>query len=310
MVLNVTTQAGDPLGQWPVLVPQVGEERLWREVRPSIEDDDELHHGIQGPTSAGLPRRASRASRRTSRPSRLASPIRPWLWARQAATIWRLYCSSAPYLFLFGMLIPDWKSLVGSYWILSRRGERLRSLEYTTLETVVLSPLPCWEHLLPEEYRERIRDWCKRWKKKPRRTGRGQGFRPRSRRHPDQDPQHRPEKIAKSPAPFVHAASKPLYVDRQLRGSRREASHSPREASPSAPKASRLPRKANLSPPGGAVRFGRGAAWRPAFASRLVSRETPTRRSRRQLPGRLLPAGPAFRPRIEGDVGQHPDVRR
>jgi hypothetical protein len=42
MVLNVATQAGDTLRQRTMLVAQVGEERLWREVRSAVEDDDEL----------------------------------------------------------------------------------------------------------------------------------------------------------------------------------------------------------------------------------------------------------------------------
>jgi hypothetical protein len=38
-----------------------------------------------------------------------------------------------------------------------RRGEDPDPLQYTSSETVTLSPLPCWKHLSPEAYRERIR---------------------------------------------------------------------------------------------------------------------------------------------------------
>jgi len=37
-----------------------------------------------------------------------------------------------------------------------RRGEDFDRLAFATRETVVLSPLPCWEHLSPEAQRERI----------------------------------------------------------------------------------------------------------------------------------------------------------
>ena len=38
-----------------------------------------------------------------------------------------------------------------------RRGEDFDPLKYATEETVVLSPIPCWEHLPAEKYRDRIR---------------------------------------------------------------------------------------------------------------------------------------------------------
>jgi REP element-mobilizing transposase RayT len=37
-----------------------------------------------------------------------------------------------------------------------RRGEDPDPLRYTTSESVTFSPLPCWEHLSPEAYRERV----------------------------------------------------------------------------------------------------------------------------------------------------------
>jgi hypothetical protein len=37
-----------------------------------------------------------------------------------------------------------------------RRGEDPDPLEHTTSETVTFSPLPCWEHLPPEAYQERV----------------------------------------------------------------------------------------------------------------------------------------------------------
>jgi hypothetical protein len=74
---------------------------------------------------------------------------------------------------------------------------------------VFLSPLPCWEHLPSEEYRERVRGLVKEVEEE------AAADRERTRipvLGPEviltQDPHHHPKKIAKSPAPFVHAASK------------------------------------------------------------------------------------------------------
>jgi putative transposase len=90
-----------------------------------------------------------------------------------------------------------------------RRGETFDPLQYATLETLILSPLPCWKHLSPEQYRERvyslIGDIDRETTAARARTG-----------HPplgigailSQDPHYRPGKLARSPAPFVHAASK------------------------------------------------------------------------------------------------------
>ena len=89
-----------------------------------------------------------------------------------------------------------------------RRGKDFDPLAYATEETVVLSPLPCWEHLPPEEYRERIRGLVKEIEKEAAADRERTGI---PALGPEailaQDPQHRPEKIAKSPAPFVHAVS-------------------------------------------------------------------------------------------------------
>ncbi|HEX6904803.1 MAG TPA: transposase, partial [Thermoanaerobaculia bacterium] len=37
-----------------------------------------------------------------------------------------------------------------------RRGEKFDPLQYATPEELVLSPLPCWKHLPPEEYKRRL----------------------------------------------------------------------------------------------------------------------------------------------------------
>ena len=90
-----------------------------------------------------------------------------------------------------------------------RRGEDFDPLEYATEETVELSPIPCWEHLPTEEYRERVCGLVEGIEEEAAADRERTGI---PARGPEailaQDPQHRPAKLAKSPAPFVHAASK------------------------------------------------------------------------------------------------------
>jgi REP element-mobilizing transposase RayT len=94
-----------------------------------------------------------------------------------------------------------------------RWGKDFDPLEYATEETVVLSPLPCWEHLPTEEYRERIRGLIEEVEEQAAADRERTGIPVLG---PEtilaQDPQHRPEKIAKSPAPFVHAVSKAVRL--------------------------------------------------------------------------------------------------
>ena len=84
--------------------------------------------------------------------------------------------------------------------------ERLR---YATEETVEFSPIPCWAHLPPEVYRARVKTLVDTVVAEAAlersRTGRPvEGVESILAR----DPQHRPTKLARSPAPLVHAATK------------------------------------------------------------------------------------------------------
>ena len=89
------------------------------------------------------------------------------------------------------------------------RREDMGPMRYATVETVALSPIPCWAHLPPELYRARIAALvesieteaaCER-----ERTGASVlGVKAILSR----DPQHRPSSLARSPAPRVHAATK------------------------------------------------------------------------------------------------------
>jgi hypothetical protein len=82
---------------------------------------------------------------------------------------------------------------------------------YATEETFVLSRLPCWEHLSPEEYRRRVAELVEEIEIDARVARMERGF-------PvlgvgavlRQKPHTRPDKTKKSPAPRFHAASKAI----------------------------------------------------------------------------------------------------
>jgi hypothetical protein len=96
-----------------------------------------------------------------------------------------------------------------------RRREDYDRLCYATRETLVLDPLPCWSHLSPEQYWRRIVALVAEIEEEAAVRRSRTGARPLGREGVlRQDPHHRPAKIKKSPAPFVHAVSK--AVRRQL----------------------------------------------------------------------------------------------
>jgi hypothetical protein len=89
------------------------------------------------------------------------------------------------------------------------RGKELEKGESARTETVRLSPLPCWEHLADEEYRDRIAELVREIDEAAAAT------RAESQIPPlgpagvrAQNPEARPKKIKKSPAPFCHALRK------------------------------------------------------------------------------------------------------
>jgi REP element-mobilizing transposase RayT len=89
------------------------------------------------------------------------------------------------------------------------RGKELEKGESARTEAVRLSPLPCWEHLAAKEYRARIADLVREINES------GAAARTESQIPPlgpdgvrAQNPETRPKKIKKSPAPFCHALRK------------------------------------------------------------------------------------------------------
>ena len=88
------------------------------------------------------------------------------------------------------------------------RGEQYDPYRYATPETVTLTPLPCWEHLSPEQYRRCVAALVEEIEKEAAADCARKGIQPLGVKAVlAQDPLHRPKTIAKSPAPFIHAAT-------------------------------------------------------------------------------------------------------
>ncbi len=90
-----------------------------------------------------------------------------------------------------------------------KRGEDFDRLKYATEENFELTPLPCWAHLTPEDYRKRVAELVEAVESEARaelaRTGRVPlGVAAILRQKPDDRPAWR----KKSPAPLYHAATK------------------------------------------------------------------------------------------------------
>jgi len=94
-----------------------------------------------------------------------------------------------------------------------RRGEEPERNRFATPETVTLSPLPCWEHLSPEDQKEKVADLVREIEEEAaaQRAAMGKTVLGRAeilKQHPHQ----RPNRPKKSYAPLVHAASRKVRL--------------------------------------------------------------------------------------------------
>jgi hypothetical protein len=101
-----------------------------------------------------------------------------------------------------------WFDRTREYAARNQRQEITRR-QFATEEAVILSPIPCWAHLPPEVYRQRIATLVEGIESEAAHMRSLQGT---SVLGVDavlaKDPQHRPASLARSPAPLVHAATK------------------------------------------------------------------------------------------------------
>jgi len=90
-----------------------------------------------------------------------------------------------------------------------QRGEDFGRLKYAEEQELVLSQLPCWADLTPEQYRERIAELVEDIESQARADREARGIEPLGAEAIlRQDPHTRPNQTKKSPAPACHAASK------------------------------------------------------------------------------------------------------
>jgi len=89
------------------------------------------------------------------------------------------------------------------------RGEDFDQLKYATEQTFELTPLPCWAHLSPDAYWERVAALVTEIESEAAATLAKSGREPLGvAAILRQDPHTRPSRPKKSPAPLYHAATK------------------------------------------------------------------------------------------------------
>jgi len=89
------------------------------------------------------------------------------------------------------------------------QGKETDPRQFASPEVLVLSPLPCWQHLSTEIYRARVAGLVDQFEREAAAERARTGIEVLGARAVlAQHPHHRPARVAKSPAPLVHAASK------------------------------------------------------------------------------------------------------
>jgi REP element-mobilizing transposase RayT len=95
-----------------------------------------------------------------------------------------------------------------------RRGEEYERDRFATRETIVLSPLPCWEHLSPEERKGKIAELVREIEAEAAEQRQATGKSVLGRvAILKQHPHERPMRSKRSYAPLVHAASQKVRRD-------------------------------------------------------------------------------------------------
>jgi REP element-mobilizing transposase RayT len=89
------------------------------------------------------------------------------------------------------------------------QGEDFDPHDFATTETVELTPIPCWGHLAPDAYRRCVQALVDDLDSQAARARKAAGIQVLGVAAVlAQDPQYRPTKLDRSPAPLVHAATK------------------------------------------------------------------------------------------------------
>ena len=114
-----------------------------------------------------------------------------------------------------GDALLDGTSLEGHWfdrtkeYVARNQGKDFAPLDFATAETVELTPIPCWAELSPDAYRRCVQALVDDLEGQAARARKAAGIQVLGvAAILSQDPQHRPAKLAHSPAPLVHAATK------------------------------------------------------------------------------------------------------
>jgi len=95
-----------------------------------------------------------------------------------------------------------------------RRGEESERERFATRETVTLSPLPCWEHLSPEDQKKKIAYLIREIEEEAAAQREAAGLQVLGREPVlQQNPHERPVRSKKSYTPLFHAASRKVRRD-------------------------------------------------------------------------------------------------
>jgi len=89
------------------------------------------------------------------------------------------------------------------------KGEDRPLSDFEELEECTLVPLPCWRHLSPDEYRNRVTEIVDEIERETLERHKEENTAPRGITHVlTQDPHHRPNSVKSSPAPWIHARTR------------------------------------------------------------------------------------------------------
>lgn len=99
-------------------------------------------------------------------------------------------------------------------WLARLRGEDHTADAFVTFHQLTLAPLPCWRHLSPQAIQRRVAEMVADVEREATERHRTEGGKPLGAAGIlRQDPHDHPAQSARSPATFVHAASKRARIE-------------------------------------------------------------------------------------------------
>ena len=102
-----------------------------------------------------------------------------------------------------------WINRTDHYNARRNKGKKPRLIDFEKEENLSLSPLPCWSHLSPEAYRQRVRDMVNEIEQETKERHARNSTRVAGRAAVlGMNPHHKPGRAKKRPAPLVHGGSK------------------------------------------------------------------------------------------------------